>query len=120
HWLATGLSGEYTTDVSLGSSSGMFDVAVRRWSETILGLVGLDAAQVPPVLESGTVIGEVTAVAAAETGIAAGTPVVAGGADTQLGLLGIGVRADRSTTVVGGSFWQHTMVLDHPLIDPEA
>ena len=57
----------------------------RTWSETILDLVGLDAAQVPPVLESGTVIGEVTAAAAAETGIPAGTPVVAGGADTQLG-----------------------------------
>jgi autoinducer-2 kinase len=119
-WLATRLSGEYATDVSLGSSSGMFDVARRTWSERILEMVGLDPAQVPPVLEPGTPVGEVTAHAAAQTGIPTGTPVVAGGADTQLGLLGIGVRADRSTTVVGGSFWQHTMVLDHPLIDPKA
>jgi len=119
-WLATRLSGEYATDVSLGSSSGMFDLARRTWSERILEMVGLDPAQVPPVLEPGTPVGEVTAHAAAQTGIPAGTPVVAGGADTQLGLLGIGVRADRSTTVVGGSFWQHTMVLDHPLIDPKA
>ena len=49
-----------------------------------------------------------------------GTPVVAGGADTQLALLGIGVTQPGRFTVVGGSFWQHTVVLDEPLIDPQA
>ena len=47
-----------------------------------------------------------------------GTPVVVGGADTQLGLLGIGVTEPGRFTVVGGTFWQHTVVLDEPLIDP--
>jgi autoinducer 2 (AI-2) kinase len=61
----------------------------------------------------------VTAEAAAETGLAEGTPVVAGGADTQLGLLGIGVAEPGRFTIVGGSFWQHTLVLDRPLIDPK-
>src|SRR4029077_3457631 len=46
--------------------------------------------------------------------------VVVGGADTQLGLLGIGVTDPGRFTIVGGSFWQHTMVLDQPLVDPEA
>ena len=46
--------------------------------------------------------------------------MVSGGADTQLGLLGIGVRTPGRTTVVGGSFWQHTMLFAQPMIDPEA
>ncbi len=45
--------------------------------------------------------------------------MVAGGADTQLGLLGAGA-VDNEYTVVGGTFWQNTVLLDSPLIDPEA
>ena len=32
-WIATRLCGEYATDPSLGSSSGMFDLAARGWSD---------------------------------------------------------------------------------------
>ena len=73
----------------------------------------------PPVVDPGTVVGEVSAAAAAATGLRAGTAVVAGGADTQLGLLGAGA-ADHEYTVVGGTFWQNTVLLGEPLIDPEA
>jgi autoinducer 2 (AI-2) kinase len=52
--------------------------------------------------------------------LAAGTPVVVGGADTQLGLVGIGVVTPDKLTLVGGSFWQLTVVTDQPLIDPQA
>ena len=46
--------------------------------------------------------------------------MVVGGADTQLGLLGIGLTGPGRFTVVGGSFWQTTMLLDEPLVDPLA
>jgi autoinducer 2 (AI-2) kinase len=75
---------------------------------------------VPDVVEPGTVVGSVTDRAADETGLRAGTPVVAGGADTQLGLVGIGVVHPDLVTLVGGSFWQMTVVTDRPLIDPQA
>jgi len=119
-WLLTKLSGAFVTDPSLGSSSGMFDLAERDWSDRVLELCGLDRAVFPPVVEPGSVVGTVTARAAADTGLRAGTPVVAAGADTQLGLLGIGVTQPGRFTVVGGSFWQSTAVLDTPLIDPQA
>src|SRR5262245_25819210 len=119
-WILTKLSGGFVTDPSLGSSSGMFELAERDWSERVLELVGLDRSVFPPVVECGTVVGEVTAAAAAETGLRVGTPVVTGGADPQLGLLGIGVTQPGRLTVVGGSFWQCTVVLDEPLVDPEA
>jgi autoinducer 2 (AI-2) kinase len=96
----------------------MFDLAARGWSERVIELCGLDPTIFPPVVESGTVVGAVTDAAAAETGLRPGTPVVTGGADTQLGLLGIGVSDPGRFTIVGGTFWQHTIVLDEPRIDP--
>jgi autoinducer 2 (AI-2) kinase len=118
-WILTKLSGEFVTDPSLGSSSGMFELAERRWSDRVLEICGLDRDVFPRVVEPGTVVGGVTARAAEETGLVEGTPVVAGGADTQLGLLGLGVTEPGRFTVVGGTFWQSTMVVDRPLIDPE-
>lgn len=119
-WVLTRLSGEFVTDASLGSSSGMFDLARRDWSDRVLAICGLERAIFPPVVDSGTVIGTVTAEAAAETGLLEGTPVVVGGADTQLGLLGIGVSGPGRFTILGGSFWQHTMLLEEAFVDPKS
>jgi autoinducer-2 kinase len=119
-WILTRLSGEYVTDPSLGSSSGMFDLAAGDWSDRVLEICGLERSLFPPIVNCGAVVGGVTAAAAQETGLPEGLPVVAGGADTQLGLLGIGVTQPGRLTVVGGSFWQCTVVLDEPLIDSEA
>lgn len=119
-WILHRLAGVYVTDPSLGSSSGMFDLARAEWSGRVLELCGLDPAVVPEIVAPGTAIGGVTAQAAEETGLAAGTPVVVGGADTQLGLVGMGVVEPRRFTLLGGTFWQQTVVWDEPLIDPEA
>ncbi len=78
----------------------------------------MDRAVCPRVVNAGTVIGEVTQRAATETGLVAGTPVVSGGGDTQLALLGLGVTEPGRFTIVGGSFWQHTIVFDEPVVDP--
>jgi len=117
-WIVYRLTGQHVTEPSCGSSSGMFTLASRRWSPSIPALCGLPAAVLPPVADPGTVVGEVSAAAAALTGLRPGTPVTAGGADTQLGLLGAGAERDEYT-VVAGTFWQNTVLLAEPLIDPE-
>ncbi len=119
-WVLYRLTGRFVTDPSAGSSSNLFDLPSRTWSPASLDLVGLRAEFVPEVLEPGTVVGPLTDRAADETGLRIGTPVVVGGADTQLGLVGIGVVAPEHLTLVGGSFWQLTVVTGSPLIDPQA
>ncbi len=119
-WILTRLTGEFVTDPSLGSSTGMFELAERTWSEHVLDICGLQSSVFPPVLDPGTIIGGVTRDAAVQTGLREGTPVAVGGADTQLSLLGIGVTQPGQITIVGGSFWQCTVILDVPLIDPRA
>jgi len=119
-WVLYRLTGAFVTDPTCGSSSNLFDLRERGWSPASLAIVGLPPEVVPPVLEPGTVVGPVTPAAAEETGLAVGTPVVVGGADTQMGLVGIGTVRPESVTLVGGSFWQLTVVTDQPLIDPQA
>jgi len=118
-WILYRLSGEFVTEPSIGSSSGMFDLKTRSWSREILEIVGLESTVLPRVISSGTVVGGVTKKASGETSLVEGTPVVVGGADTQLGLTGIGVSKPGQVTILGGSFWQHTILLDKPLIDPK-
>jgi autoinducer 2 (AI-2) kinase len=116
-WIVYRLARVQVTEPSCGSSSGMFSLANRTWSPAIAQICGLSPGVLPPVANPGTVVGEVTAQAAEQTGLRPGTPVVAGGADTQLGLLGAGVR-EGEFTVVAGTFWQNTVLVDKPLIDP--
>ena len=118
-WIVYRLSGTHVTEPSCGSSSGMFTLAQRRWSQSIPAMCGLSPEVLPPVADPGTVVGQVTAGAAEQTGLREGTPVVAGGADTQLGLLGAGVGTCEYT-VVAGTFWQNTVLLREPLVDPKA
>ncbi|MBA3416161.1 MAG: autoinducer-2 kinase [Chloroflexia bacterium] len=117
-WVVARLSGVFCTDPSLGSSSNLFDLAARGWSaETVAELELPDI--LPPIVEPGTVVGGVTPAAAAATGLRVGTPVVAGGADTQLALLAAGLTAGPGFAVVGGTFWQSAAVTATPVIDPE-
>jgi autoinducer 2 (AI-2) kinase len=117
-WVLYRLSGEFVSDPSLGSSSAMFDLKERDWSKTIADALGYGHL-LPEVAESGTIIGKVTRKAAEETGLLEGTPVVTGGADTQLGLLGAGVVDPYTVGVVGGTYWLTSGVVDKPLLDPQ-
>jgi autoinducer-2 kinase len=117
-WIVYRLSGVQVTEPSCGSSSGMFRLSARDWSGQIAQICRISPDVLPEVVDPGTVVGAVTAAAADQTGLRAGTPVVAGGADTQAGLLGAGVR-EGEFTVLAGTFWQTTVLVDKPLIDPQ-
>jgi autoinducer-2 kinase len=117
-WVIARLSGVYCTDPSLGSSSNLFDLARRTWSPESARELKLPDL-LPPVFESGSVVGAVTPLAAEATGLLPGAAVVAGGADTQLALLAAGLTSGLRFATVGGTFWQTAAVTNEPAIDPE-
>ncbi|STT09331.1 Autoinducer 2 (AI-2) kinase LsrK [Klebsiella pneumoniae] len=57
--------------------------------------------------------------AAQQSGLRAGTPVVMGGGDVQLGCLGLGVVRAGQTAVLGGTFWQQVVNLPQVRTDPQ-
>ena len=85
------LSGDKATDVADASGTLLLNVAARRWSNEMLAATEIDVALLPRVYESQEITGVVSARAAAETGLVAGTPVVAGAGDQAAGAVGLGI-----------------------------
>lgn len=85
------LTGQFATDVSDASGTALFDVVRRQWSRAMTSGLGLDHGMLPRCYESPEVTGTVSAAAAALTGLAAGTPVVAGGGDQAASAVGNGI-----------------------------
>ena len=117
-WMVFRLTGALATEASIGSTSGLFDLGRRAWSPELLIRCGLEPALFPEVVEAGTVVGQVSGGAFSQTGLASGTPVVAGGLDTALGLAGPRAGVPGRLTVTGGSFWKQTVVAPAPAVEP--
>lgn len=78
------LTGTWETDHIDAQGSLLYDMAARHWSEELCQLAGLPPRVLPPLVEPTEVVGSVTAEAAAQTGLRAGTPVVAGCSDSAV------------------------------------
>ncbi|NNF63984.1 MAG: xylulokinase [Acidimicrobiia bacterium] len=84
------LTDSHATDRAGGSGTHLFDLAARTWSPELLDKLELDIGLFPPTFEGPSTTGHVTNEAAAETGLAAGTPVMAGGGDQAANAIGTG------------------------------
>ncbi len=75
------LCGAFCMDSAVGPLTMLFDGEARDWSPGLVDAMGLDRAKLPPVAAPAQVVGRVHAAAAAATGLAEGTPVLAGMVD---------------------------------------
>jgi xylulokinase len=109
-YLTWRLTGCFGTSWASADPLGLFDMRERAWSAEILQALKLDPGRLPVAAAPGSVLGAVSDAAAAVTGIAAGTPVVAGGGDGQAAGLGVNALTSRraylnlGTAVVGGVY----------------
>jgi xylulokinase len=113
------LSGEYATDVTDASGTLMLDVAHRRWSQEIVEATGLDSSMLPRLFESPEISARVSAPAAAETGLAEGTPIVAGAGDQAAGAVGMGITRPGAVSVTIGTSGVVFAATDLPVLDPQ-
>lgn len=89
-YLRSRLTGTWETDYSDVLGALMADDATRDWSPELCRLIDWRADTLPPVVRPEAVVGGVTAAAAAQTGLAEGTPVVCGSNDTTVEFFGVG------------------------------
>ncbi|SUT89038.1 carbohydrate kinase FGGY [[Actinobacillus] rossii] len=118
-WLGFMLSGELAVEPSNAGKTGMLNLSTRQWHQELLEMAGLNPDILPPVKETGEKLGEITALTAQQTGLIAGTPVIVGGGDVQLGCLGLGITQPEQAAIIGGTFWQQVVNLPNPITDPE-
>lgn len=84
------LTGKFVTDYSEASGTDAFDLKGMEWSEEVLSAAEIPADKMPELHASTDVIGNLTAHAAEELGLAVNTKVVCGGGDGPCSALGAG------------------------------
>ncbi len=113
-WLLARLSGVQVTEVSYACAGGMADVQARSWAVELVEECGLDPSLLAPLVEAGTVVGELRPGWA----LPATLPVVSGCGDTQLAAMGVGGLDDGVVVVVAGSSTPVMAATDRPVRDP--
>ncbi|WP_312951470.1 FGGY-family carbohydrate kinase [Superficieibacter sp.] len=112
-WCLTGVKGGEESNISESNlynmNSGGYDPCLTRW----LGISEIDHA-LPPVVGSAEICGEITAQAAALTGLTAGTPVVGGLFDVVSTALCAGLQDEHTLNAVMGT-WAVTSGIAHGL-----
>ena len=113
------LTGDAAMDKADGSGTILFELEARDWSKTVLEKLEIPADWLPPTFEGPEVTGKITTDAAAETGLAEGTPVMAGGGDQSAGAVGAGAVRPGVVSLTLGTSGVVFATTDAPLVEPE-
>ncbi len=113
------LTGDRAIDMADASGTLMLDVARRQWSNEVLRAAEIDRSLLPALYESPEVCGKVSAIGGEATGLAAGTPVVAGAGDQAAGATGMGVVAPGTVSATIGTSGVVFAATDRPALDPQ-
>jgi xylulokinase len=113
------LTGERAMDPGDASLSFLMDPAKRTWSPAMAEALGIGLDKLPAIRNPLDILGSVTPAAAQATGLRTGTPVLVGGADYPVALLGSGACKTGLASDVTGTSCILTLIADQPLLDPE-
>ena len=114
------LTGHAATDPTHASYTGLFSLKGERtkWDLDLCRTLGIDPAILPPILEPYECVGFVTPQAAKATGLAPGTPVAVGAADTAAASLAVDICQPQSAFESMGTSGVITFCLDTPNFEP--
>lgn len=116
-WLAVALGARPHVERNWALESGLYALDDGSFVRPLLEAAGIRQEVLPPVVDPGTVVGEVSAAAAGQTGLRAGTPIVAGGADHVLSAYAAGLAAPGDWLVKLGGAGDILVVTDRVLVD---
>ena len=112
------LTGEYVLDHHTASQyDPLYDLSANAWIDEWAAALAPDI-ELPPLAWPGDVVGQVTAHAAAETGLQPGTPVVAGTVDAWAEALSAGVTQPGELMLMYGSTMFLVAPTPAPRFDP--
>ncbi|MCB6176907.1 FGGY-family carbohydrate kinase [Rhodobacter sp. Har01] len=110
------LTGEHVIDhYTAANFSPFYDVNRLRWTAELADFIGPD--RLPRLMWSTDIAGAVTAAAAAETGLAEGTPVTCGTIDAAAEAVSVGVQHPGEMMLMYGSTIFIIQVTDRPVRD---
>jgi autoinducer 2 (AI-2) kinase len=117
-WIAYRLGAPITVEPSNTGTAGLLNLFNCDWDHQTAEECDITCEIFnTPIFKSGTVIGNVSRSASAQTGLPEGIPIVVGGRDAQLGSIGVGAVLPGQAAVFGGTFWQQEVNLGEPACD---
>jgi len=112
------LTGIAATDPSEASGTYLWDAGGDRYRPETARLLGIDLEKFAPVIRAHDIVGGLTHEAARTTGLTAGTPVVCGGGDFLVSLLGFGMIGSGDAVDITGTSTLFVVHRDTPVIHP--
>jgi len=100
------LTGEFSTEITEASSTCLLNLRTRAFDPQIFKTLGISEyfRLMPPCLESAAISGKITALAAEQTGLQQGTPVVAGYFDIDAASLASGILDENVLCLIAGTW----------------
>ena len=113
------LTGEACAEVTDYSGLNLMNVRTLRYDTDVLNAFGIAgmADKLPPLRGSGEICGTVSAAAAAETGLKAGTPVAGGLFDISACAIGTGITRPDRLCLIAGSWSINEFINPAPVQD---
>jgi xylulokinase len=115
-WILQALGAERHVERNWALESGLFTIAGEPIA-AVLDAAGIDPRLLPPVLDTGTKAGELSAEAAEATGLKAGTALIVGGADHVLSAFAAGVENDGDWLIKLGGAGDILAASSTPIVD---
>ncbi len=112
------LTGERSLERNWALESGFYDLTTGDLADDLVALGGIDRTLLPRVRDGHEVVGGLTALAAAHTGLAPGTPVVAGCADHIASAFVAGITAPGDCLLKFGGAGDILLATPEPRPDP--
>jgi sugar (pentulose or hexulose) kinase len=113
------LTGEVATDYTYACYSLLLNQQTMDWDAEIAGAMGIGLEKMPPLKNGNEIIGTVCPKVAEECLLPEGIPVVAGGPDGSLGVLGASGVAPRLATSILGTTDVLFTVTEHKSEGPD-
>ena len=98
----------------------LYDTRKKAWSQSLCRTFGVRTEHLPDIIASSDQAGSLTEKAAAELGLAPGTPVFGGGGDASLIGVGAGCTSVGDTHIYCGTSGWVSTVTDRQLVDVSA
>ncbi|MHA1684068.1 MAG: FGGY family carbohydrate kinase [Promethearchaeota archaeon] len=117
-WVLIKLGGEEHTSISSAAESGFFDIERMEWSHEWLDILDIEESFLPPVIQSGEIIGDVSQEIQDVLGVNSNAQIVSGLPDTQAALIGAGCTGESSNCAVAGSTVPVQVLKKDCFIDP--
>ena len=113
------LTGDFAVDKADAAGMILLDIKTRDWSVEMLEALGIPQEWMPKTYEGPAVTGAISEAAAKDTGLKAGTPVVAGGGDQAAGAVGAGAVRQGVVSLALGTSGVVFATTEQPYIEPE-